>query len=214
MRKIMIAGAIVGMLSSACQAQDVFNWPAPPRSDGPTQFRYFPMGTPLVLRTTTQVSTKDSKSGDRIYLEVAEPLTFRGQVVVPAGSPAVGEVVRSDRNGHFGKKGKIDIRLLYVQTPFGRFRINGHDSDEGTSGTITSFATIAFISPLGFLIHGTSAHIPFGSTVKAYLAEPLRFVEQPPAPALATVQPDSSAAPLPASFDPSVFGGQKTASAR
>ena len=111
---------------------------------------YIPMGTQLTLISRTQVSTKDSKAGDRIYFTVAETMSFRGQVVIPAGSVAVGEVARSDRNGHLGKKGKIDVNLLYVETPNGPVRLSGGaERTQGVSGLIPSVATIVLVSPTG-----------------------------------------------------------------
>lgn len=210
----IIGAATMLCVGGVATAQETFYWPAPSSNGQDARATYFPMGTPLMLRTRTQVSTKDNKPGDRVYLEVAEGLFYKGQVVIPAGSVAVAEVARADRNGHFGRKGKLDIRLLYVQTPSGPVRVGGNSYDEGTTGLYTSIATIAFLSPLGFLVHGTSAHIPLGSTVQAYLAEPMRFFERP-AEQQATnwVQPDEPR-PLPARFDPSVFGGAGPQTAR
>lgn len=203
--KIIAICAIPMMVlaGSVAQAQNTVYWPAPISAEAQSSMKYFPMGTPVTLIMRTQVSTKDNKPGDRFYLEVAESISHRGQVVLPAGSVAVGEVVRADRNGHFGKKGKLDIRLLYVETPNGPVRLTGRAADEGTSGTITSFATIALVSGLGFLIHGTSAHLPFGTTVTAYLAEDMRFMPNPAMAQAEAVTPERRA--LPARFDPTVF---------
>ena len=200
---LALIGASTLGLATVAQAQTAY-WPAPTQPGQPVRNSYFPMGTPLTLTTRTVVSTKDNKPGDRFYLEVAEDLSYRGQVVVPAGSVAVGEVAMVQRNGHFGKKGKLDINLLYVQTPQGPVRISGKANDEGTSGTITSVATMALVSPLGFVIHGTSAHIPAGSVVHGYLAQDLRFAAyaQPVESAMigAAAEPDAMV-PLPASFE-------------
>ena len=176
----MAAGAALGALPAmSAEAQSFVYWPAPVAAGvSVAPMSYFPMGTALMLRSRTQVSTKDNVSGDRLYLEVAEPLSYRGQVVVPAGSVAVAEVASVQRNGHFGKKGKLEIRLLYVETPNGPVRLSGQANDEGTSGTITSVATMLLASPLGFLVHGTSAQLPPGTVVRAYLAEDLRFPVQ------------------------------------
>lgn len=203
MTKTLLAAALAALASgTAAQAQDAFHWPAPALVDGPQAKNYFPMGTQLRFTTRTEVNTKRAKPGDRIYLEVAEPLTYQGQVVVPVGSPAIAEVARSQPNGHFGRKGKLDIRLLSLQTPHGPVRLSGHASDEGKSGAVLSIATFTLVSPLGFLIRGTSGRLPFGSVVEGYLAEPLAFYRQPAAPALATVQPDQARS---ARFDPNVF---------
>lgn len=205
MKKISVSVLSIMMsVSSAASAQDTYYWPPPASNSQQGQMAYFPMGTPLVLTTRTQVSTKDNKQGDRIYLEVAENLIYNGQVVVPIGSPAVAQVIKSERNGHFGKKGKLEVRLLHVQTPSGPIRLTGRSATEGKSGTAASVATIVLVSWLGFLIHGTSAKLAPDTVVTAYLAEDLRFMTNPAAMTnIVSVRPDRKM--LPARFDPSVF---------
>jgi hypothetical protein len=179
MRSFTFAALAALLSSSAVQAQETIYWqPLPPASDRAPRY-YVPIGTPLTLSTRAQISTKDNKSGEKIYLDVTESVIFRGQVVIPAGSVAVGEVASAERNGYFGQKGKINIRLSYVQTPWGPVKLQGNQYKEGKSGTAASVATIAFVSVLGFLIHGTSATIPYGTKVQAYLAEPLAFTTSP-----------------------------------
>ncbi|WP_188065202.1 hypothetical protein [Sphingobium sp. KCTC 72723] len=171
--------AWIGLLSIAAtapaQAQNIYHFYAPESASGPGERYFLPAGHPVTLRTRTQVSTKDNKPGDRIYLEVAESVLFRDQVVIPAGSPVTAEVAATQRNGHFGKKGKIEIRLIEAMTPNGPVSLSGAANDEGKSGTVASFATILLISPLGFLIHGTSAHIPPGTVVNAQTNSDLKF---------------------------------------
>ena len=200
-RAAIVMAAMSCMAASSVQAQSFNYWPATTRGSG--QMLYVPMGTGLTLLSRTQVSTKDSKAGDRIYFTVAETLSYRGQVVIPAGAVAVGEVARSDRNGYLGKKGKIDVNLLYVETPNGPVRLSGGAKNEGTSGLIPSVVTIALVSPLGYFIHGTSAHIPFGTPIKAYLGEDLRFAATGPTdgPAVVATPVAFDRGPLPASFD-------------
>ncbi len=224
MKTIVTAGVALGAVftgaafANSASAQSFVYWPAPvAAAQSPAPSSYFPMGTPLVLRSRTQVSTKMNAPGDRLYLDVAENLSYHGQVVIPAGSVAVAEVASVQRNGHFGKKGKLEIRLLYIDTPNGPVRLSGQANDEGTSGTITSVATILFASPLGFLVHGTSAQLPPGTIVHAYLAEDLKFTVQP-SQQVAGMQarPDWAPAParaVPASFAPVALSGQAAASA-
>jgi len=112
------------MLCGTAQAQSAFTWPAPEvQSAGEAKRYYLPMGTPLVVRTRTQISTKDNKAGDRLSLEVAESVSCRGQTVIPIGAPVLAEVSRVQRNGHFGKKGKLEIRLIGAETPHGPVRL-------------------------------------------------------------------------------------------
>lgn len=180
----LILGALVLTLgsNSAAQAQNTYYWKAPAAAaDEQTQAFFLPGGTPLKLRILSQVSSRDSKPGDRVYLEVAESISFRGQVVIPVGAPAFGEVSVMERNGHFGKKGKIGVRLIQVETPSGPVRLGGAAYKEGHSGTAASVATIVLVSWVGFVIHGTSARVMPGTPVDAFLSEPLSFAWNPSA---------------------------------
>jgi hypothetical protein len=89
------------------------------------------MGTELHLTTRTESNTKDNHAADRFHLEVAEPVVYRGQTIIPAGSPAIGEIMRAERNGHFGKRGDIEVRLLYVETPSGPGRMSRQGTGQG-----------------------------------------------------------------------------------
>lgn len=181
MRNLIMCAMAVGLCcNSAAQAQNTYYWKAPDTaSSSETEAFYLPAGTPLKLRVLNQVSSRDSKPGDRVYLEVAESVSFRGQVVIPVGAPAFGEVSVMERNGHFGKKGKIGLRLIQVETPSGPVRLGGASYKEGHSGTAASVATIVLVSWVGFVIHGTSARVMPGTPVDAYLSEPLQFAWAP-----------------------------------
>ena len=167
----------------------------------------FPMGTPLAVVTRTEVNTKQMKPGDRVYLDVAENLTYRGQVVVPVGSPVVAEVGRSERNGHFGKRGTIELRMVYAETPSGPVRLTGSAMRKGTGATAWSVPAMILLNmPVLALVHGTSGYIRQGTPITAYTAEPLLFMPQAPATEAASMAQPDGARVLPARFDPSVFG--------
>lgn len=191
-RMSLTAAAAVALLTGAgAQAQSAYHWPAPESQGAPGMRYYVPMGTPVLLRTRTQISTKENRPGDRIYLEVAENVVFRGQIVIPTGSPVTAEVTRVQRNGHFGRKGKVEVRLISAETPNGPVRLNGTAYDEGKSGTAASVATMALVSILGgMLIHGTSGEIAPGTAVQGYLADDLKFTWHPqPGTATASYEP-------------------------
>ncbi len=175
---MVIVGAGLAM-ASAAQAQYVYHFPAPANAAANAQRYVLPAGTPLTLRTAAAISSKDNRPGDRLHLEVAQPVVFRDQVVIPAGSPVTAEVTTTQRNGHFGRKGKIEIRLIDVMTPHGPVSLAGASYDEGKSGTVASIGTMLFVTSLGFLIHGTSAYIPAGTIVNGQLNGDLRFRYSP-----------------------------------
>ena len=205
------AGIVIASLSAlvggTASAQDSYHWPAPTRPADIARMAEFPMGTPLAVVTRTEVNTKQMKPGDRVYLDVAENLSYRGQIIVPVGSPVVAEVGRSERNGHFGKRGTIELRMLYAQTPSGPVRLTGNAVRRGTAATAWSVpAMILLEAPVLALVHGTSGYIRQGTPITAYMAEPLLFTPQPPEAQTASVARPDDARPLPARFDPSTFG--------
>lgn len=197
MNRWILAGvAIASSVPGSAQAQEAVYWPATISSSEAGVKTYFPLGTAIALRTRTEVNTKQSKPGDRVYLEVAEGLYYRGQVVVPVGAPALGEVVRSERNGHFGKKGKIEIRLIQVQTPYGPVRLSGGTAVEGRGASLLSIGgAVATLGLAPLLIHGTSGYISHGTPVNGYLADTLIFTARPDVqtPRMSAAQPDGVA---------------------
>lgn len=179
MKKVSLA-CVLTIVSTPALAQETYYSPAPLQNTASTRYLSFPAGTPVHLVTRTDLSTKDARPGDRVYLTVAESLVYNGQTVLPAGAPVVAEVARADRNGHFGVKGKLAINLRYVQTAMGPVQLTGAATREGRSGTALSVGTFVFVSMLGgFLIHGTSAKIPYGTPVEGYLSESLKFWAAP-----------------------------------
>ena len=188
-----ICGAMALLASGSAHAQTFYTGSA---VDGPpfaqAKRYYLPIGTPLQLQTLTPLSTKHSKPGDRVHLQVVEEVNFRGKVVVPVGTSVIGEVSRAQRNGHVGKKGKLEVRLVSVEMPDGPVRLSGTAYDEGKSQTALSVGTMLFVSALGgFFIHGTSASIPAETPVTAYIMEPLRFAWRPEKDALMALLPQS-----------------------
>lgn len=209
----MILWASVGLAMAApstVRAQEVVHWSVSVNSAG--RVAYLPMGTALQLTTRTELNTKENHAGDRFYMEVAEPIVYRGQVVVPVGSLAVGEVMRAERNGHFGKRGQLDIRLNYVQTPSGPVRISGRMARKGSGqGLLAIGGGIVLAWPMLF-IHGTSGKLPADTPITAYLADDLRFTLQLGATQDVAVVPDTyqqGQRAVPARFDPSAFSGSR-----
>src|SRR3546814_9449654 len=67
------------------------------------QSTILPEGMAIQLETRQDISSKSARVGDRIELAVARPVTIGGVTLIPAGSPAVGEVSRVRDNGLLGR---------------------------------------------------------------------------------------------------------------
>ena len=105
---------------------------APQSSSQPSAYNYnVPDGTPVRLMVTRELTSRTVKNGDRFKLRVDEPVFVNGQVVIPVGATAWGEIVSFEKNGAAGKGGKLAARLLYVEMPDGNLPLKGDMADRG-----------------------------------------------------------------------------------
>lgn len=158
-------------------------------------------GTPVALNTVRELSSKTLTIGQRIDLEVADPVSVAGHIVIPRGTPAVGEVAALTRRGDWGRRGRLQIRLLYVRVGDQMVRITGNIGNEGHNGTAGTIATVAALGWVGgFLVTGTSAVIPLGTGLSGYVDEdvPLSFGTAPVGAAI-VINPGTPIA-LPAAY--------------
>ena len=145
-------------------------------------------GTPILLKTSEALTTKGKKLkvGQRVQMEVAEAVMLNGQVVIPAGSPAMAELTGVRNKGMWGKSGGINAQVIYVRANGRQIRLSGQFDDKGKTGTVGVVAAIALIPIAGFFTTGTSAEIPLGLPVRAFLDEDIAVAFAPnAAPVLA-----------------------------
>jgi hypothetical protein len=195
----LVAGAAVLLIPSAALAQiapATFAQPAvSPIAAPPATNAVLRVGTEVPLRLKEELTTKGKKVrvGYRFQLETSEAVIVQGVTVIPAGSPAVGEITNARNKGMWGKSGKLNARILYVTVNGRQIRLTGQFDDKGTAGGIAAVAVSAVVFlPAGFFMTGTSAKVPAGAIVKAFVDE-----DVPLALAAAPVQPLAVGAPAP-----------------
>lgn len=171
--------------------------PAVPIAEQPTANATLRAGTPIQLRMMEEVTTKKkaAKVGQRFQLEVAAPVEVNGVEVIPAGSPAWGEITEVRNKGMWGKSGHLNARLLFVRVNGRQIRLTGTFDDKGKTGTAGVVGAVAFAPVVGFFLTGTSALLPKGMPVPAFIDEdvPLAMANTAPAP----MQVQAAPAPLP-----------------
>lgn len=128
-------------------------------------------GTPIMVRTLYELTSKHAEVGDQVEMEVTEDVMVGGNVIIPAGAPAYGEVTDAQRNGHVGKSGKLSVDVTYVKLGDHRLRVRGKRATEGQGGGGATIATTVLLSPLGLLVHGKSAKIPMHTVFTAYVTQ-------------------------------------------
>lgn len=143
-------------------------------------------GTSVPLRMVEELTTqgKKLKQGHRFNLETSDAVLVDGNVVIPAGSRAVGEVTHVKNKGMWGKSGKIEGRILYVRVGDRQIRLTGQLDDKGVTGTAGVVGAAVLLPVAGFFMTGTSARIPVGAGLNAFVEEdlPVSFSGTSPAP--------------------------------
>lgn len=130
---------------------------------------------PLVMSESITTNGKKLRVGQRIKLAVASDVRLGSHVVIPAGSIAEGEVTDVRFKGMWGKSGGIEARALNVRVGERLIRLSGTFDDKGVTGTAGVVGAVLLLPVAGFFMTGTSASIPAGSGVKAFLDEDLKI---------------------------------------
>ncbi len=142
---------------------------------------------PLTLREELTTKKKKLRVGYRFQMEVSADIRQNGVIIIPAGTPVVGEVTEIRNKGMWGKSGYIGARVLSARLGERQIRLTGTFDDKGVTGTGGVVAAVAFIPIAGFITTGTSATIPDGAPVKAFLDEDVAYQIGPVAQQVLTV---------------------------
>lgn len=188
MKKFALCVALTAMASTPLSAQT--SAPvvvAQPRAEQPTTV--LPANTEVLLSTNQEVTTKGKRwaAGDTFDLSVVHDVMLDGYVVIPRGSRAVGEITWMTDKGMFGKSGKMDIELRYIEVNGQRIEITGTYRQEGEGNTVATVAGVVAAGVFAAFITGKSGRIPQGRELMAHTKADLPVklagepVEQKPA---------------------------------
>ena len=126
----------------------------------------------FVSAPSSTTERKSLRVGQRFEVETFEPVLMSGHVVIPSGTPGVGEVTSVTNKGMWGKSGHFDLRLLYLRVGDRQIRLSGTRDDKGKAGGVGAVAVSAIVFlPAGFFMTGTSARLPAGTVIKGFVDE-------------------------------------------
>jgi hypothetical protein len=177
MKKIIVVSLIAANLSVTAIAQTTPQAAVPSLASSNQAMLRSQTLVQLRLREELTTKKKAVRVGQRFQMEVSEAVAINGVVVVPVGTPATGEVTEVRNKGMWGKSGYINARVVSMRVGDRSIRLSGTFDDKGVTGTGGVVAAVATIPLLGFVTTGTSAFIPMGMQVKAFVDEdvPLAF---------------------------------------
>lgn len=148
--------------------------------------RQVPAGTELVFEMVDSLSSKTSQRGDRFSLRLLEPLMLDGQLLIPAGTLAVGEVVHADRARAGGQAGELILAARYLDWDGRQLPLKSFRAGVGRSRTDAAVGVMVAAGVAGFLVRGGQLEIAAGSPISATLRE---AVELKVLPLPAAVEP-------------------------
>jgi hypothetical protein len=122
-----------------------------------------PARTPVQLDTIDPVDSRSAKQGQRFALRVSDDVRVGTAIVIPKGTPAVGEVEAVSGKGMVGKAGRLVLQPLFVEIAGERIYLVGANEERGKDSTAGVAVGSLLLSGWGIFITGKSASVPAGS---------------------------------------------------
>lgn len=177
--KLIILLSATALLSTPLVAQSNAPMPLPVQNEGvtPTGNAVLPANTEVLLQVSQEVTTKGKSwsEGDQFKLSVVKPVMLGDYVVIPEGAPAYGRITWLTDKGMFGKSGKMDIELEYVEVSGRKLRIDGTYRQEGEGNTLATVGGVIAAGPFAAFITGRSGRIPEGRELMATTESPIEL---------------------------------------
>jgi hypothetical protein len=152
-----------------------------------------PANTVVELELVDPVGSRTSRPDDLFALRVVSDVSVGGQVLIPAGSVAVGQVVHAQKAGGGGKAGELILAARHVDTPLGRIRLRSTFGAAGAHHTVASLVTAQFIGPFAMAVRGGEILLAPGTRMVARTAPAMPSADSPatavPVPAAAATPP-------------------------
>jgi hypothetical protein len=133
-----------------------------PRQD--TGVAVLPANTEVLLSMNETLTTKGDrlKEGDTFSMSVVHDVMLGDYVIIPKGARASGAVKWLTSKGAFGKSGKMEIELRYVEVNGRRIPLVGEFRQEGEGNTVATVGGVIAAGVFAAFITGKSGVIPAG----------------------------------------------------
>ena len=176
MKSVFLAAA-AALIAVPATAQDAMPLPVQRIDAMPTGNAILAANTEIVLKMNQEVTTKGKtwSEGDQFKLTVAEDVMLGEYVVIPRGTAAWGKITWLTSKGAFGKSGKMDVEMEYLELAGRRIKLDGTYRQEGEGNTLATVGGVVAAGVFAAFITGKSGRIPEGRELKATLEESLEL---------------------------------------
>jgi hypothetical protein len=134
-------------------------------------------GTNVPLETATVITSDLAVVGQIIDFKVSRDVMADGEVVIPYGSIAKGQVVRAQAAKGLGKEGFIEVQIRSVQAADGQeVFLSGNNLNQSGENRQTLAIVLGVLVCLLFLaMKGKEVVVPAGYKVDSYVASNVTF---------------------------------------
>lgn len=150
--------------------QASYNYPAMKISTKATGKATLPAHTPIIIRCTETISTKDVVSGGTVnFAVVSDVKDNNDNILIKAGTPVTAEITFAKSKGMIGKSGEIIVNDFHTTAVDGTYiPLSGSVSARPDDKMTLSIVLSVLICPLFLLMKGKEAQVPAGTTKTAY----------------------------------------------
>lgn len=129
----------------------------------------------MTLVMAKEVNSSTDGEGDTFPLTVMNDVKIGETVVIPRGTPAVGEITWRTGKGAFGKSGKMEFSLRYIDLKGQHIPISGDYRQEGEGNTVATGVGIIAVGVFAAFITGKRARVPMGRELMSQTVQPVPF---------------------------------------
>lgn len=150
--------------------QASYKYPSIKLSANSTGKVVLPAHTPIVIRCTETISTKDVVSGGTVnFAVVSDVKDNNGSILIKAGTPVTAEITFAKSKGMIGKSGEVTVNDFHTNAVDGTYiPLSGSVSARPDDKMTMSIVLSVLICPLFLLMKGEEAQVPVGTTKTAY----------------------------------------------
>ena len=137
-----------------------------------------PAGTVVDFETAYAINSQEFRKNDAISFRVVNPVVINGSVLIVQGATATGVVTKAERNGHFGRAGRITWAMKEVTAVDGTripIEFTGHTVGDSKGAKVATQMIITGLllgpgAPIALMAgwkRGENAYIPAGKRFQA-----------------------------------------------
>jgi hypothetical protein len=131
-----------------------------------------PARTPIRLTLTNPVGSKTAIPGEQFPLTVSEDIKIEGTIVIPQGTPAIGEVIHAQKAKGFGKAGELLLTIRYIDLNGMKIKMRAFQPLQGNNKSSTAMAvsSIPYVGVFAGFVQGDDIQMPALTQVQALTA--------------------------------------------